>query len=310
MMRQSIVFLKPLCAAIILANCERKSSMEKGAVVITGASTGIGASTAEYLVRQGYQVFGSVRRAPDGDALRNQLGDAFTPLIFDVTDGEAIAAGAADVARALDGTTLADLVNNAGIAVGGPCALLPLDEFRHQLEVNLIGAIAVIQAFLPLLGTDRERRGKPGRIVNVSSVAGKRASPFMAPYSASKHGLEAISESLRRELMLFGIDVIIVAPGATATAIWDKTEELDLARFDGTEYASAISRFLAYVMDVGPKGDPPARIARVIHQALTTASPKTCYAPVHGKFMNWTLPGLLPKRFVDRKIGRGLGLLE
>ncbi len=169
MMRQSIVFLKPLCAAIILANCERKSSMEKGAVVITGASTGIGASTAEYLVRQGYQVFGSVRRAPDGDALRNQLGDAFTPLIFDVTDGEALAAGAADVARALDGTTLADLVNNAGIAVGGPCAMLPLDEFRHQLEVNLIGAIAVIQAFLPLLGTDRERRGKPGRIVNVSS---------------------------------------------------------------------------------------------------------------------------------------------
>ncbi len=280
------------------------------AVVITGTSTGIGLSTAEYLAGNGYHVFGGVRHEADGTRLQSQLGESFTPLLMDVTDQDAIRAAAAKVERALDGATLAGLVNNAGIALGGPCAHLPLDDFRQQFEVNVIGVVAVTQAFLPLLGCDRKRRGTPGRIVNVSSVAGKRASPFMAPYSASKHALEALSESLRRELLLFGVDVIIIAPGAVATPIWDKAKELDLARFDETEYAPALARFMAYIMDVGPKGDPPQRMAQTIHHALTTPSPKTRYAPVHGKFMNWTLPGLLPKRFVDRKMGSALGLLE
>jgi len=134
--------------------------------------------------------------------------------------------------------------------------------------------------------------------------------PFMAPYSASKHALEAVSESLRRELLLFGIDVIAVGPGAVATPIWDKAREIDNTAYRETEYAPAVARFVAYVTDTGPKGDPPERIARVIHEALTAPSPKTRYAPVHGKFMNWVLPALLPKRFVDRKIGRALGLLK
>ena len=242
--------------------------------------------------------------------MHSQLGEAFTPLLFDVTDQRAILSAASEVENALGGATLAGLVNNAGIAIGGPLAHVPLDAFRKQLEVNLIGAVAVIQAYLPLLGCDRSRHGKPGRIVNVSSVAGKRASPFMASYSASKHALEAMSESLRRELLLFGIDVIVVAPGMVATPIWDKAEQADFSPFRETAYAPALSRYMAYVLDVGPKGDPPQRIARVIHQALTTPAPKPRYAAVHGKFMNWTLPGLLPKRFVDRKIGRALGLLE
>ncbi len=283
--------------------------MKSKAVVVTGISTGIGASTAEYLAGKSYHVFGSVRRAANGERLQSRLGAAFTPLIMDVMDEGAILTAAAEVERSLDGDTLAGLVNNAGIAMGGPCAHLTLEEFRQQLEVNLIGPFGVMQAFLPLLGCDRSRREKPGRIVNISSVSGKRESPFMAPYSASKHALEPVSESLRRELLLFGIDVIIVAPGAVATSIWDKADELDVARFRDTEYASALTRFMAYVMDVGRMGDPPERMARTIHHALTTPSPKTRYAPVHGKFLNWTLPGLLPKRFVDRKIGRALGLL-
>ncbi len=284
--------------------------MNAATVVITGSSTGIGESTAAHLVAKGFHVFGGVRRGEDGERLRGRLGDAFTPLMMDVTDGAAIASSAAEVNAALGGAKLAGLVNNAGIGVGGPTALLPLDEFRRLFEVNLLGAIAVTQAFLPLLGTDRARRGAPGRIVNVSSVSGKRGMPFMAPYSASKHALEAVSESLRRELMLFGVDVIIVAPGTVATPIWDKARDIDTAPYEQSEYAPALARLLAYVLDIGPKGDPPERVAEVIHEALTTPSPKTRYAPVQGKFMNWTFPALLPKRFIDRKIARGLGLLN
>ena len=284
--------------------------MKTRAVVVTGTSTGIGESTAAHLVQQGFHVFGGVRRENDGERLRGQLGDAFMPLSLDVTDEDAIGRAASQVEQALGGATLAGLVNNAGIATGGPLAHLPLDAFRKIIDVNLFGAVAVTQAFLPLLGCDRARTGRSGRIVNVSSVSGKRAPPFLAPYSASKHALEAVSESLRRELLLFGIDVIVVAPGSVATPIWDKAREIDATPYENTEYAPALSRFLDYVMDVGPKGDPPERIARVIHEALTAASPKTRYAPVKGKFMNWILPGLLPKRFVDRKIGRALGMLK
>ena len=250
--------------------------------MVTGSSTGIGESTAAYLVARGLRVFGTVRRAEDGERLRGHLGEAFTPLMMDITHGEAIATAAAEAEAALDGATLAGLVNNAGIAVGGPTALLPLDEFRHQLEVNLIGTLTVTQAFLPLLGTDRGRRGAPGRIVNISSVSGKRAMPFMSPYAASKHALEALSESLRRELMLFGIDVIIVAPGTVATPIWNKAGEFDTERYRDSGYATALERMLAYVLDIGPKGDPPERVARVIHEALTAPSPKKRYAPVQG----------------------------
>ena len=172
--------------------------MNAGVVVLTGVSTGIGASTAGLLVQKGFHVFGGVRREEDGERLRSQLGVGFTPLLFDVTDQSAIERAVVEVDQALSGATLAGLVNNAGIGIGGPLALLPLDSFRHLLEVNLIGAVAVTQAFLPLLGCDRARTGRPGRIVNISSVGGKRAMPFMAPYSASKHALEAVSESLRR----------------------------------------------------------------------------------------------------------------
>lgn len=260
--------------------------MKKRAVVVTGTSTGIGESTAAHLIQQGFHVFGSVRRENDGERLRGQLGDAFIPLNFDVTDEDAIKRAASQVEQALGGATLAGLVNNAGIATSGPLAHLPLKTFRDLMHVNLFGAVAVTQAFLPLLGCERARTGRPGRIVNVSSVAGKQALPFTAVYSASKHALEAVSESLRRELLLFGIDVIIVAPGPVATPIWNKGGKLDTTSYQETEYGPALARFKEYAADIGPKGYPPERIARVIHEALTTASPKTRYAPVKGKFVN------------------------
>src|SRR5215471_12890363 len=182
-------------------------------VVITGASTGIGHSCAKLLLDKGYRVFGSVRKEADAERLKGEFGANFTPLLFDVTDEAAVLAAAREVRTALNGETLAGLVNNAGIAVAGPVLELSADEFRRQMNVNVIGPIITTQAFGPLLGADRTLKGPPGRIVMISSVAGRNGNPLLSAYVASKHALEGLSESLRRELMLFGIDVVIVAPG-------------------------------------------------------------------------------------------------
>ena len=166
-------------------------------VVITGTSTGIGWGISKVLIARGFRVFGSVRKAADGERLQKEFGPNFVPVQFDITDEAAVARGAEQVAAALGGDTLAGLVNNAGIAVAGPLLYLKLDEFRHQIEVNLTGQLIVTQAFAPLLGADRSRKGAPGRIVMISSVGGKNASPFVGPYSASKFALEGMSESRR-----------------------------------------------------------------------------------------------------------------
>ncbi|MEL7044109.1 MAG: SDR family NAD(P)-dependent oxidoreductase, partial [Pseudomonadota bacterium] len=179
-------------------------------VVVTGVSTGIGYAATEVLLARGFRVFGSVRNRADAERLQASFGDHFDPLIFDVTDADAIGEAAACVRGALRGETLGGLVNNAGIAVSGPLTEVPAQDFRRQLEVNLVGPFLVTQAFAPLLGADSSLRGAPGRIINISSVAGLRAMPFLGPYAASKFGLEGYSEALRREMLLFGIDVVVI----------------------------------------------------------------------------------------------------
>jgi NADP-dependent 3-hydroxy acid dehydrogenase YdfG len=173
-------------------------------VVITGASTGIGWATTKLLLDRGFRVFGSVRRQADAERLRREFGANFIPLLFDVTEEAAVLAAAREVRTALGGETLAGLINNAGIAVTGPVLGLAADEFRRQLDVNVIGPVIATQAFAPLLGADASLRGAKGRIVMVSSLAGKNGNPLTSAYSASKHALEGFSEGLRRELMLFG----------------------------------------------------------------------------------------------------------
>lgn len=227
---------------------------------------------------------------------------------MDVTDHAAVARAAEQVGASLGQQRLAGLVNNAGIAVPGPLLHLPLEEYRRQLEVNLIAPLAVIQAFAPLLGTDRGREGAPGRIVNISSVAGKIGMPFLGAYVASKHALEGMSESLRRELMLYGIDVIVIGPGAVVTAIWDKAEGED-GPYRDTDYGSILDRFAKYFITEGRKGLAPEVVGEVVYRALTAAKPKVRYAVVGKKLQDWTLPRLLPKRMLDRLIGRQTGLL-
>lgn len=277
-------------------------------VVVTGVSTGIGWATAKLLLAKDFRVFGSVRKQADAERLRSEFGANFTPLMFDVTDEPKVLAAAREVRQALGGEKLAGLVNNAGIAVGGPVLGLSADEFCRQMDVNVIGPIIATQAFAPLLGADTSLTGPPGRIVMISSISGKHGNPFTSAYSASKHALEGLSESLRRELMLFGIDVIIVAPGAVKTPIWSKAEEADISAYKSSPYYSALQRMRDLMLEMGANGLPPERIAETIHAALTLARPKVRYSilpdPVRIGMMH-----ALPKRTVDRIIAKRIGLL-
>lgn len=283
--------------------------MTKTSVVVTGVSTGIGWGAVKVLTASGFHVFGSVRKSADADRLKAEFGDAFTPLLFDVTDEAAVREGARQVEAALDGASLAGLVNNAGIAVAGPLLYLPVEEWRQQLEVNLTGVVIATQAFAPLLGAGETRRGPPGRIVNISSVGGRNANPFMAPYCTSKFGLEGLSESLRRELLPFGVDVVVVAPGAVATPIWAKADETDTSRYAGTIYAPALERLRQYMLTIGKSGLPPEAIGEAIHTALTAARPKVRYV-VSPSPVQVLMTEILPKRTLDRITGKRLGLID
>ncbi|ABQ38004.1 MULTISPECIES: SDR family oxidoreductase [Bradyrhizobium] len=276
-------------------------------VVVTGASTGIGFACSKLLLARGFRVFGSVRNPLDAERLRTELGANFTPLLFDVTDEAAVKAAAGEVRAALGGEALAGLVNNAGIAVAGPVTELPIAEFRRQMEVNVIGPVIATQAFAPLLGADPARSGAAGRIVMISSVAGRNGNPLMAPYSTSKHAVEGLSESLRRELMLFGIDVIIIAPGAVKTPIWAKAEEVDLSAYQSSPFFPALQRIRGFMLHLGKIGLPAETIAERVFEALTAPAPKVRYEIAPDPLRQW-ITRLLPKRTVDRIIAKRLGL--
>ena len=278
-------------------------------VVVTGVSTGIGAGIAGALGEAGWHVFGSVRKDADAAAAKARFGDGFTPLIFDTTDEAGIVAAAAAVAQALAGQPIHGLVNNAGIALPDPLLVQSTADFRRQIEVNLVGPFMVTKAFAPLLGASAEGPPTKGRVVNISSVGGHICPPFLGAYAASKHGLEGMSGSLRRELQIFGVDVIVVGPGAVATPIWDKAEAGEAEHLHGTVWAKPFQAFMDYMIKEGRKGYSPEAIGRVVLEALSTAKPKARYAPVAGKFVNWTLPTRLPTRVVDWLIGRQVGLL-
>ncbi len=270
-------------------------------VVITGASTGIGRSAAEYLARQGWRVFAGVRKQADADALlENVVGD-LRPIILDVARQEQIDAAVETVSAALGDACLDGLVNNAGIANMGPLALQPLDEFKAHFDVNVFGLLAATQAFVPLLGGDTNRTGKPGRIINITSVGGRIASPFLGAYVATKHAVEAMTDTLRRELIVYGIDAISIGPGSVKTPIWDKAEDKnESGPYDNTVWASSLEKFSEVMLNGGRDGLEPKEIAETIETALTDPSPKARYAPVPNKLTNFTIPTRLPKRWLDK----------
>lgn len=283
-------------------------SKQPKTAVVTGASTGIGYACVEKLTGKGWQVFAAVRKDEDAKRLTDAFGEKVTPLMMDVTDQAAIDAAAAKVREALNGRTLNGLVNNAGVAVAGPLLELPIEDFERQMAINVTGQVRVTQAFGPLLGADLDLKGEPGRIVMMSSMAGEMGAPFLAPYAASKHALEGLSKSLRRELNVFGIQVVVIGPGAVATPIWAKSDEVDVSAYESSIFYDALVRLRNYMSKSGPEGFPPSKIADRVFRAFTDAKPRFRYAIVPQRFMNWSLPRMLPARKVDEIVTKRLGL--
>jgi NAD(P)-dependent dehydrogenase (short-subunit alcohol dehydrogenase family) len=272
-------------------------------VVVTGSSSGIGLAACHVLIRRGFRVFGSVRTQADADRLREQLGTRYVPLIFDVTDPDSVNQVAAAVKKTVGEQRLFGLVNNAGIAVLGPLAHLPLERFRRQIEVNLLGVHTVTQAFLPLLGTESNRLGEPGRVVNVSSISGRLAMPFAGAYAASKFGLEGYSDSLRRELMLFGIKVILIEPRAVVTAIWDRVEGL-AEEFHNTPYDRALRVLAGQATREAKTGFPSEKVGELIWRVLTAPKPRARYTIVPHRLVEWDIPRWLPTEVLDYCIAK------
>ena len=277
--------------------------MSGGSVVVTGASTGIGEATALHLKELGFDVLAGVRKDEDAERLG---GQGVRPLKLDVTDEGSIAAARAEVEDA-SGGRLAGLVNNAGIAISSPVEYIPIERLRQQLEVNLIGQVAVTQSLLPLL------RAARGRVVNVSSIGGRVALPLLAPYAASKFGLEAVSDSLRRELRHLGVDVVVVEPGGVKTPIWEKgnaaaDEMLEDVPAEAQElYGGLVTAIRAESRKIEQeRGLPPRAVAEVIGKALTARKPKTRYVVGRDAKLRAAAAKRLPDRAMDALIGRAL----
>jgi NAD(P)-dependent dehydrogenase (short-subunit alcohol dehydrogenase family) len=282
---------------------------KRGNVLITGVSTGIGYATATCLAHKGFCVFGSVRKQSDADRIKAELGDRFVPLLFDVTDAKGLEMAVDQVKAMAGGTGLKALVNNAGISVFGPLMHLSPETFRQQLEINVVGAFCVTQAFLPLLKADNRSTGSPGRIVNISSISGKIALPFLGAYAASKFALEAMSDALRRELTLYGIDVILIEPGVTATPIINKVKK-QFSRFQRTDYSAILASHASKSEDRQKSEIPVEVVSRTIHKAITSKSPKVRY-PLPNKWISgWYLPRFLPARVVDRLVSKIFGIAK
>ncbi|MEA2400071.1 MAG: hypothetical protein QOK00_474 [Thermoleophilaceae bacterium] len=275
--------------------------MATGTVLVTGASTGIGEATALHLKELGFDSVGAVRKEEDAERLRSR---GLRTVKLDVADPASIAAARKELG---DGP-MAGLVNNAGIAVAGPLEFMPLDQLRLQLEVNVVGQVAVIQQFLPAL------RAGGGRIVNLSSIGGRFALPLVSPYNASKFALEAISDSLRRELHGQGVDVILIEPGGVKTPIWSKSNEAadELQQQMPPEaerlYGRMIETLRRETVKIATKtGIEPREVAEVIGKALTADRPRTRYLVGRDAKMRGALARVMPDRLMDRAVARQLG---
>lgn len=278
-------------------------------LLVTGASTGIGEACARHMAAKGWTVFAGVRSQKDADALKQGAIGDLRPLILDVTRPEQVEAAVATIGAALGTRRLSGLLNNAGIAKMGPLAIQPLEDFEAHFAVNVFGLLRVTQAFVPLLGADPARDGPPGRIVTITSVGGRIAAPFLGAYTATKHANEAMTDTLRRELAIYGIDAIAVGPGSVKTPIWDKAEkDNEGGLYAGSDWAEPLKVFEETMLTGGKTGLPPEKIAEVVEDALSSPKPKARYAPVPDKLTNFTIATRLPKRWLDAVFIKRFGL--
>lgn len=277
---------------------------ESGAVVVTGASTGIGRATALLLDKKGYRVFAGVRKQADAESLSEEASDRLTPITIDVTEEPSIASAKEKVERAVGNDGLVGLVNNAGIGTGGPVESMDLNDLRQALEVNLVGQVAVTQAFLPQI------REAKGTIVFIASIGGRIASPFMSPYNTSKFGVEALGESLRHELKPWDIDVVVIEPGSIDTPIWEKgAETIDeqTSKLSPTVkrlYGKQLDRMEEVLKETASRGIPPEKVAKAIHTAISSDNPRHRYLVGTDAKIAARLKGSLPDRTFSKLAGR------
>ena len=275
----------------------------KGAIVITGASTGMGEHCAVGLAQRGYRVFAGVRRGTDGEALRTRGGSTLEPLLLDVTNEAQVQDAAGTVERALAGAPLVALWNNAGISVNGPLEFIPLDDVRWQLEVNVVGQVAATQAFLPLL-----RRAR-GRILITGSVGGFFTAPLLIPYSMSKFAMEAMSDGLRRELRPHGVEVILLEPGGIKSKIWDKgiSESEEFVRKSPPQMMEVYGGLVNALRRLAPQMErdshPPQAVLDCVVHALESPRPKTRYRMGHNSTVQ-RIVSFLPDRWQDALVAR------
>jgi NAD(P)-dependent dehydrogenase (short-subunit alcohol dehydrogenase family) len=277
-------------------------------VVVTGVSSGIGRAIALDLITAGYTVFGSVRRIEDASALVEQGKGQFIPLLFDVTDDDGIDRAVAEVKQQVGSAGLAGLVNNAGINVSGPFLHQPAEQFRQIIEINFLGLVAVTRAFLPLLGAEGHvPRAQPGRIINIGSVQGIFAVPFMSAYASSKHAIEGFAQALRREMIPYGISVSTIEPNFTKSDIFAKAAT-DSAkyRYEGTRYEEVLVQFNAGLASEEAKAKPASSATRKVLHALESPRPRPRYPldPV------WHIGRLLPDRMFDGLIFKATGIAK
>ena len=277
-------------------------------VLITGASTGIGKASALRMDAEGWRVFAGVRRDEDAEALRGAASERLAPLILDVTSEEQISVAAERVAAEVGGAGLDGLVNNAGIGVFGPLETLPIEDLQRQIEVNLIAQVAVTQAMLPSI------RRASGRIAFVSSVGGRIALPFGGAYHASKYAIEAVADSMRRELRPWGIEVAAIEPGSIDTRIWERGERIadEIASRTPTAqeelYGKTIERFRVAVKKTAARGIDPDKVAKAISHAMSAERPRTRYLVGLDARGQALLSRFLPDRLLDRIIPRAMGI--
>jgi len=273
-------------------------------MVITGASTGIGRACALHFDKKGYRVFAGVRKEADAESLKSEASDRLTPLMLDVTDGESVERAARTVKEAVGEAGLDGLINNAGLSAVGPTEVFPVDRFRDIFEVNLFGLLAVTQAFLPLL------RKANGRIINMSSQGGRFAIPLIGAYCASKHALEAMSDSLRVELLPSGVKVILIEPSSIKTPIWEKTKTGAQNLVDSIPedkrglYEKELATILSSVKTYERMAIPPERVVKAVERAFTANRPKLRYLVGLESYLLIYMVGSLPRKLVDRIFAR------
>lgn len=297
-------------------------SSSKGAVLITGASTGIGYASAFYLAQAGYTIFAGVRKSKDAyrikqDANEKDLAHYLWPIQLDICNADHIQSAQEKIRNTLEQAGISylhALVNNAGIALGGPLLELELSVLRTQLEVNVISQLAMIQAFADLLGpinaqqSDHAKTSRCGKVIQMSSISGMTAMPFLGPYSASKFALEGLSDALRMELMPYGIDVIIIQPGPIRTPIWDKAPTIDQSPYGNSPYANALIKFYNFVIEGGKKGLDAIEIAKIVKHSIESSKPAARYVKTPGSLWRYWMPKILPTRMFDRQVTHRLGL--